>query len=383
MSDLALAVTYPLACPDASELSALNMDGRAVRVFTYSFPELRAAAELLGRAVEIIPTFNNQWQEVGWDFGNWVTAMYVFVDQFRDLIEAKRIRKVELGNEFDLWHWQPPVGAPDDRLTPEWTAGLVASVAGILHDAGLTVILPSVASGRWEEYLRRHCAEVRRLLPPHIRPWANLHLYVKKIWGHPAYPEWQEVGDALARAAEIAQMPVCSTEGGIKVQDAGGPVAHAEWVRRWVDQAEALPTDVYPFLTLFAWSDRSGTPAEQWDQGFCLRDPDGERRPAWAAFSDAIDGTAAPIPVPLVPPVPHYVLGFEQMYLGAPELVGAPTALDPLEYGPVPGVSLQRSENGLLIFANTVESGAFLGYLDLRDNARYRWDGRRLGRIAG
>ncbi len=383
MSKLALATSFPDACPDSNEIFSLHMNGRIARVFTYSFPQLRQAADLLGPLVEIVPTINNQWQEVGWDWGNWVTMAYVFVDAFRDLIASGRIKKVQLINEPDIWFLQPPVGAPDTRLTPEWCASMVAQVAGIFRDAGVQVIIPSVASGQWPDYLRRMCAELRRQVPPSIRLWADLHLYVKKIDNHPAYPDWQEMRDALATARDIAQLPVCSTEGGIKVQDAGGLNGHAEWTRRWVDQTEALNEADFPFCTYFAWSDRSGAPGEQWDQGFCLRDPNGNRRPAWTTFRDAINGTADPIPVPSVPEVPHYVLGFEQMFLSNPGLVGAPTQLDPHEFGPALGVSLQRSSNGLLMFANTVESGGFLGYLDLRDNARYRWDGRRLGRIAG
>lgn len=100
-----------------------------------------------------------------------------------------------------------------------------------------------------------------------------------------------------------------------------------------------------------------------------LRD-DGTKKPSYFAFQEV-----AGAPVTITPQVPKYVLGFKDAHDANPDLVG-----DPIEneWGAARGISLQRTSNGVLIWANTVASGSVLSFLDTRDGNRYRWDGTTL-----
>jgi len=299
VSQLGLCVSYPAAMPERAELEALGPD--LIRIFTYSFSELDRALAELPSGVQVVVTINGEWAEVQQDYSGWIEAARDFGPRFQG-----RVQYIALGNEWDLWHLEPPIGAPDPKLTPEWSARMAADVAAIYAEFGMQPILPSVASGQWPHYLDRMVAEYKRLTT--VPAWADLHLYVKSIAGHPARDGWQEAGAALRAALDIAQMPVCSTEGGIKVGDAGGADAHAEWTRRFVHLAHSLNPAKYPFVSLFCHSDRGGAPGEQWDHGFGLRTPNLTQRPAWQAFktaSDAYSGESAPRTPQEVPTVPQ------------------------------------------------------------------------------
>lgn len=300
MSAVGLAAVYPAAHPGRAEIASLAP--AVLRIFTYSFDELDAALAEVPGGVQVVVTINNQWAEVANGWQGWQQAARDFGPRF-----AGRVRYINLINEPDIWHRQPPVGKPDPTLTPEWCARMAALAAPHYHDAGIQVILPSVASGSWLPYLTRMAAEYKR--QSNVPAWADLHGYVKRIDGHPPHEHWQEMGEAFAQALEAAQMPVCSTETGWKVGDAGGLDAHAEAVGRFVRFARGLNPADHPFLTLFCWSDRAGAPGEQWDHGFGLRDPDGNPRPAWHAFSEATGAPSQPAPeprseptAPLLPP---------------------------------------------------------------------------------
>jgi len=283
------------SAPDAAALREIGPGVEWVSLFCYSFDQLDAMLAAIPPGVRVFVPVNNEWQEVRGDWSGWAQAMDDFAPRFKG-----RVHIVGCGNELDLWHWQPPIGKPQAHLTPEFAANLVNVAAGPLRAAGIKVAMSSVASGRWPDYLREMADGCRDMAT-----FADLHLYVKRIDNLPANPDWQEAQDALNVARDIAGLPVLSSEAGIKVDDAGGEDAQAEWGRRLVGLSRVYDGGTYCPLILFAYADGVGTDKEQGGQAFGMIAPDGRRKPLWREVQKACGGPSESPVVPPTPPLPE------------------------------------------------------------------------------
>jgi hypothetical protein len=99
---------------------------------------------------------------------------------------------------------------------------------------------------------------------------------------------------------------------------------------------------------------------------------------ALADFLSVTGGSVEPLPQPEPEPVPgqyEYILGFRDIWLSNPTLVGQPRQN---EAYPVAGFTSQLTTNGLLIWDD--RKGHF--FFDTHDGARYLWRGDRLERVA-
>lgn len=111
----------------------------------------------------------------------------------------------------------------------------------------------------------------------------------------------------------------------------------------------------------FCWDDRTMV------FDFGMIDSEGRHK---RSFTDFVVAAGTPVDKPPLDP-PKFQLGFKQVAETNPSLVGGPLEN---EYGFVEGLSLQRTENGILFWADTRASGSHMGFVDLRDGNRYRWN---------
>lgn len=292
-------------CPDAHELASLGIGaGNWLRIHSYSLSEIDVTLRDIPADINIILTPNNELAEVGNDWVGWEDAMRQIADRF-----SHRVQIVGCGVELDLWHLQPPVGQPDPRLTPSFAADLVKRASPILRPAGIKVAMSSVASGSWPAYLAdmaRHCAGAADL--------ADLHLYAKILNGIPRNPDmtiWQHAAEALREAERISGLPVIASEAGIKVDDAGGLEAQAQWAAGLV----SLPAEL---VCSWCWHDRMASPGETGGQAFGARGLDNQQKPLWFALQHQFGG---PSTAPTEPPA-EYVLGFKAWHDLEPGLIG-------------------------------------------------------------
>lgn len=288
--------------PKAADLQALGPGVAWVSTLVYSFDQLDETLSELDPTTRVHVVLNNQVAEVGGGWENWGDACKEFARRF-----AGRVHLVTCGNELDAWHYEPPAGQPDPKLTPVFAAGLANLASEMMGDSGIELAPTSLASSRWPEYLQAMIALCWR----RVRK-VDLHLYSKRIDGWPVdHPEWQEAREALALARQIGGKPVCSSEAGIKIDDAGGLASQAEWGKRLVGLAADLDPEQYGPLILFAWSDGAGTDKEQGGQAFGLIGPDGHRKPLYYAIQEAV--AAAPVPTP-PPPQEDRTVTLEDLY---------------------------------------------------------------------
>jgi hypothetical protein len=288
-------------CPDRWEIQRLG--AQAVRFHAYNFDDIDIMLSLTGPNVDIFVNLNGEYAEIKHDFSGWDTALAEFARRFKG-----RVKAVGCGNEFDLWHLQPPVGKPDKRLTPAFTADLAKRASVHLRPAGIQTVLASVASGSWPSYLK----ESARLAGDAIDA-VDLHLYMKKtlytspdgvMTFTPNDAGWDTVVGALQTAHALTGKPVYATEAGIKEDDAGGKSAQARWVRGLIQNTRILDPSIYPAVFYFAWSDRVGTGQEQDGQSFGLRTVSSSPEPAWFAFEEEIRKVPPIVPAPIPTPVP-------------------------------------------------------------------------------
>jgi hypothetical protein len=361
MAEAGLVVNARHAMPDASEIRALGV--RWVRSIIYDLNDIPAMLGKVPAGVKVCALLNNENAQVRGDWSGWESAIATLAERFQG-----RIHAVECGNELDLW-----LERGDTRLTPQFAASLARRATPILRAAGMASILTSVAGSSWQWYLE----EMARQLRPGEVDYANLHPYGQRAAGFPVGFGFGEMDWAVRKAHELSGLPVAITEWGIKIGDAGGEANQAEYIARVIALLNGM--DIVPFHALFAWSDRIGTAEEQGDQAFGLRRANGSQRPSWFAVQRAIGGQQ-PVPPPAPIRSPIYQQGFLTAYESAPNLVGLPKEN---EYGPVQGMSLQRTENGQLIWANVAGVGSTLAFIDYRDGSRYLWreERKRLERI--
>ncbi|MFN0074579.1 MAG: hypothetical protein ACKVVP_24115 [Chloroflexota bacterium] len=376
-------VTNQGMLPTTEDLANLGMLDGWIRILVQDI-------EMFDRDLQALrwpPTINvcalleGQTIGIGNDFAGWLPTIQAFAPRFKGRVQA-----VECANELDIWHWQPPGWdaerqegpfRPDPRLTPAFAAGLVRSASRHLRNAGMKVIAPSVASGRWFEYLAEMTAQIGD-----AADWQAFHPYGKKISNHPPIDAWGELQEALDQAAALAGKPLALTELGVKVGDVGGSGAQAEYVRRLFDLAATLPPARLAFFSYFAWKDAVGIPGEG---AFGLVDADGQWRAACREFQRCCGGRK-PVPViPSHPPdsrpetrrwpdFPHpqadatFQLGFSDWARLEPDLLGSPLEN---ESSPFPGLSVQRTNRGVLIWTN-VDGDVYL-FENLMDGGRFVW----------
>lgn len=332
-------------------------------------------------SVKVCVLLEGQTIGIGNDFRGWIPTVKAFSRRFKG-----RVHALECANELDIWHLQPPGWdpdrqegpfRPDPRLTPAFAAQLVRDVSPFIRDAGMRVIAPSVASGRWFDYL----AEMTALMGD-AADWQAFHPYGKKIDNHPPSDTWSELKEALDQASAIARRPLALTELGVKIGDVGGPAEQAEYVRRLFGLAAKLPPGQLAFFSYFAWKDSVGIPGEG---SFGLVEADGTWRAACREFQ-ACCGGRRPVPTPPPPrpaprpvdPEPFHVpvplpgatfqLGFAEWALLEPRLLGQPVSN---EMSPFRGLSMQRTDRGLLLWTN-VDGDAYV-FEDLKTGGRHVW----------
>ncbi len=271
-------VVSPGNVPDTAELAALRP--RYLRSILYS---IRDVDDLVSLGLPIMVTVNNQMAEVGGDWSGWDRAIEQIVEHGRG-----RIFAVCVGNEFDLYN----ADNPDD--VPAWfAADLVQRAASILRPYGIKTVATSVASRIWPGYLSE-MADICR----DDADWFDIHPYGQRPdgWGEPGWFHG-DLRATLLRARDIAGKPVICSEIGVKLGDAGGEQAVADFMLAAAQTVELLGPQVCPSVAWFAWRDQVGGPHERGDHAFGLVAEDGRRRPAWYAFAALNPGEPAPEPL--------------------------------------------------------------------------------------
>jgi hypothetical protein len=346
--------------PSAEDLASVGLLQGWVRCLVTDVEQFDRDLQSLGwpSSVRLCALLEGQTQGVGNDFAGWRSTIRNFAPSFQG-----RVHAVECANELDIWHLQPPIGDPNPELTPAFAADVVLTASPFLRAAGMQVIAPAVASGRWFDYLAE--------MTDRMGDAADLqafHPYGKKIENHPPHAEWEELTDAVGRAREIARRPLALTELGVKVGEAGGPAGQAEYVRRLFGLMHQQPPGAVEFFCYFAWKDGIEVPGEG---VFGLIEAGGRWRAACREFQRACGGPSELPSRPVVPPPAEelrFQMGFAQWASLEPELLGNPTEN---ESSPHPGLALQRTTRGLLLWAN-LDGGVYL-FQDLESGARHLW----------
>lgn len=326
MGDVGLVINARGAAPDRDEVAALGLTNGVLRTIVYNFDELSACIGQYSPETAVCALLNSETDGVGSDYSGWEDVVTRFARRFGyGLVES-----VECGNEFDL------LGIEVARA-----AELVKVASPILRANGLKVILPSVASPNWVDYLTRLAAATEG-----YADYANVHPYGQRVGGFPRDWGFGEIADVIQTANDVSGLPVVFTESGIKIGDAGGLEGQAAYVRRWVSLVQSYSQARLAFACYFAWRDDIGGPTERGPQAFGLREEQGFARPAWQAFAVANGVVTPPRPTPPpeptpAPPQPVYQLGFADFYAAAPELLGKPLEN---ERGGIPGLSFQGTE---------------------------------------
>jgi hypothetical protein len=353
--------------PSAEDLAALGLLNGWVRILVVDVERFDRALAAAGwpDTVRACVLLEGQTQGIGGDFAGWVTVVKEFARRFKGRVQA-----VECANELDIWHWQPPgwnperpnegPSRPNPLLTPQFAAKLVRDAAPHLRAANMKVIAPAVASGRWFDYLRDMTAELGN-----AADYQAFHPYGKKIDNHPPHAEWGELAETIAQAREIAGRPLALTELGVKVGEAGGPEGQAEYVRRLFGLMAQQPPGAVGLFCYFAWKDGIEIPGEG---AFGLVEASGRWREACRTFQRACGGPHELPREPVAPGVFRFQMGFKAWADREPELLGTPLEE---ELSPFPGLALQRTDRGLLLWTN-VDGGVHL-FHDFRTNARRVW----------
>lgn len=281
MTTFGLAVA-PGIMPDTQELASLRP--AFLRSILYSINDLDP---LLATGLPLVLTLNNEMQEVG-DWSGWEHAVQLVAQR-----GGSRILAVSCGNEFDIYYSRNPADVP-----PEFANYLVQRASPILRAAGIKCAPTNLGGRDWESYLARVVELGRDQID-----WVDVHAYGKRpdSWDRPGWGSG-DLRPTVARAYQIANKPVMMSEYGVKVSDAGGEQAVADFLRAAANTITALGPAVCPAVAWFAWHDRVGTLEERGLNGFGLRREDGSERPAWGAFQKI---TAMHTPVPTPEPVPE------------------------------------------------------------------------------
>jgi hypothetical protein len=376
MTSRAGIVTNQGMLPTTEDLATLGMLDGWLRILVQDIDMFDRDLQTLHwpDSINLCVLLEGQTIGVGNDFAGWLPTIRMFAERFKG-----RVRAVECANELDIWHWQPPGWdaarpdegefRPDPSLTPAFAASLVREASPHLRAAGMKVIAPSVASGRWFEYLADMTAQIGD-----AADWQAFHPYGKKIDNHPPSDTWGELKEALDQARGLAGRPLALTELGVKLGDVGGSDQQAEYVKRLFALSATLPASQLAFFAYFAWKDEVGIPGEG---SFGLVEADGSWRAACREFQRACGGRK-PVPprrtdgdagrVRPRRPGGVFQLGFAAWAAKEPRLLGIPLEN---ETSPFPGISLQRTDRGLLIWTN-VDGDVYL-FEDVVSGGRFVW----------
>jgi len=376
MSARAGIVTNQSFLPTTEDLATLGMLDGWIRILVTDIDMFDRDLQALQwpHTLNLCVLLEGQTIGVGTDFAGWLPTIRMFAARFKG-----RVHAVECANELDIWHWQPPGWnpdrpnegefRPDPRLTPAFAARLVRDASPILRGAGMKVIAPSVASSRWPEYLADMVADLGD-----AADWQAFHPYGKKIDNHPANGGWGELKEALDQASGLARRPLALTELGVKLGEVGGLAAQAEYIKRLFALSATVPMTQLAFFTYFAWKDVIGI---QGEGSFGLVEHDGTWRAACIEFQRACGGRK-PVPPRRTDtdtgtgrqrqPGGEFKLGFAEWASREPQLLGTPLEN---ETSPYPGLALQRTDRGLLIWTN-LDGDAYL-FEDLQSGGRFMW----------
>lgn len=349
-----LVVNARGAFPDSDEITALSPS--VLRTIVYTNDELDDALQNVPHGVRIIALLNGEHEEIGHDFAGWPGAIQRFGERF-----SGRVWGAELLNEWDL------LGIPANQA-----AALIKAASSALVGAGIKRIAGSVAGPDWQSVL----VELGNFISTDDFDYGAFHPYGQLVsaMGAPQPGFGPGLAASIQRAASLIRAPIIVTEFGAKISDYGGELRQAEYVHESFAELATLPESVCPAACYFAWHDAIGAPSEQGADSFGLRRLDGSQRPAWFSYQRVAGGaTDAP-----TPPVYDYVLGFKDIHDRHPVLVGSPSEN---EFGPAIGMSLQRSANGVLYWAD-LKGGQVMGFLDDTDGRRYVWNGTTLVEVA-
>lgn len=249
--------------PTEEELKELNPP--FLRSIIYSLADL---PKLYATNRRLIITLNNECKEVGSNWLGWETTVEKICYTLKD-----RLLVLSCGNEFDR-HWQHN----ENDVPPEFAASLAKSAARICHRYGIKVSAVSVAGARWPEYLQQLADLCRNDVD-----YFDLHPYGKSPdnWGN---DDWMfgRVSDAIQSARDIAKIDIICTEYGVKIGDAGGEQAVADFLSEAVITMRDL--DV-PYVSWFASEDAVGAPSERGEHAFGLKAENGSKRQAWHMYS--------------------------------------------------------------------------------------------------
>jgi hypothetical protein len=200
----------------------------------------------------------------------------------------KKLRLIEFTNEWDFW---------DNEDRAQKAAELAMIGTNICKRYGILGVLGSVASADWKAQLASAFAVIDRVeseLGYEVVHGFAFHPYVSYVeregdggFRVPADPgeDWERLSDKIRVAIDIAGgRPVAITEGGIKVEDAGGLDEQQLYVHGFFqDELSQFDPDELLMATYFCWCDQNGAPGEQGMQGFGLINENGRLRPAYNA----------------------------------------------------------------------------------------------------
>lgn len=367
---VSLCTNLSLIAPPPQIMTEYGID--ALRTIIYDLDSFDQAFRQLPAEVKIGLLVNNELNAISGE--NWEgleSALKEIVRRY-----GSRLLYVEVGNELDIW-----------GLSPQFGADLAKRAAPILRSAGIPCVLASVASGNWVNWL----TEASALAGDSIDGVA-FHPYgqAPDLFDPDSNGQWEfgKLRVAMATAYQAARLPVYVTEFGVKLRDAFpslqgrndgyAMMIYETWQQKYLEQGfrtlASLGVNICPFASYFAYSDAVGAADEQGVNAFGLMRSDRTPRPAWGSFLQAVatykEPGVATTPTP-PPAAPVFVFGFKDWHDLEPTLIG-----DPLENerGFTPGVSLQKTTNGLLMWFFKDQNGHEVkGFLH-NSGKRYRLD---------
>lgn len=278
--------------------------------------------------------------------GDWYTEMRKWAVKYGDIIDY-----LQGGNEYDA----APNSASSWTMSPESLSHLLREARRAFGD-DMYIIGAGMCSG------------VARLADP--VDWSPVDAIALQPYGTlpNRHENWSDVPGGFNYFPELVETyrhlgkPIWVTEIGTD-----GFYASEETQARYLKGI----VPVIAFLTdgpVF-WFNMS-----DWDintPNYGIVRGNGTKKLSYYAFQEVAGVTVAP-------QVPKYVLGFKDAHDSNPELVGEPLKN---ERGVAKDVSMQHTEHGVFMWANTVASGSVLSFLDTRDGNLYRWDGTSLQRM--
>jgi hypothetical protein len=260
--------------PSRAEQSQLG--AQAIRTIVYDNDSFDAVLSTVPEGCRVLALLNSEHDQVGHDYRGWATAVRAFAARFRG-----RVWAVEVTNEWDL------LGIPAADV-----GRYVTLASDPLRDAGMRVILGSVAGPTWQQAL----IFARTMVDPSLFDYGSFHPYGQEVaaLGSPQPGFGPGIRASIERAAALLGKPMIVTEFGAKLSDYGGEARQAQYVTEAFREIASLDESACVAACYFAWHDGVGSPGEQGENAFGLVRADGSRRPAFAAFQQAVPSAGNP-----------------------------------------------------------------------------------------